>query len=377
MGTKGKEAVDWTVRANRTGRNWSAVLLFPAIGAHMVDQGGGPLLWTLLVLHCLAYPQLVYWRAAHARDQRRAEMTNLVLDALLFGMWAAALQFPLWITYALILTATIDLTTYRSWSGLFKAIGAFLAGVLLVVAVNGLKFSPATGWPSTILSMLANSVYVLVVVNFGYHRALKLSEARKKLREREEVLEQQLEEIQTLQSKLRDQATRDPLTGLYNRRYFDATFERESARCQRDAIPMSLVILDIDHFKHINDTYGHAVGDEVLRTLAGLLQAEVRESDIACRIGGEEFLLLLPGAGEQIAFERARQLCLAFSAMSTSTDEGLIKASLSAGVATCPESCALSEDLLKSADAALYQAKKAGRNRALKFRLQQSNVPAG
>ncbi len=361
----GKHAIDWTVRANRTGRNLSAVLLFPAIGAHLLDTGAGALAWTLLLLHCLAYPQLVYWRAARAPDQRKAEMQNLLADAFLFGAWCAALGFPLWISYALVATAVIDLTTYRTWTGLLQGLFALLAGALFAIAVGGLKFAPATGWAATVFSMLANAVYVLVVVNFGYHRAHSLSQARKQLREREDALKRQLEEIQSLQTKLREQAARDPLTGLYNRRYFETSFERETARCRREGLPVSLVMLDIDHFKLINDSHGHAVGDAVLRTLAGLLLAEVRESDIACRFGGEEFLLFLPGLQEQAALERARQLCLAFSEGTLQMDGKLVRASLSAGVATWPAPPSRPEELVKCADAALYRAKNAGRNRVL------------
>jgi PleD family two-component response regulator len=107
-------------------------------------------------------------------------------------------------------------------------------------------------------------------------------------------LHARIEEIGRLQVALQELAVRDSLTGLYNRRYLDETLEREVSRARREGIPLSLVMLDIDYFKRVNDTYGHQVGDEVLRTLAATLSADIRAEDVACRYGGEEFLILLP-----------------------------------------------------------------------------------
>ncbi|OQY67359.1 MAG: hypothetical protein B6D47_10835, partial [Rhodocyclaceae bacterium UTPRO2] len=114
------------------------------------------------------------------------------------------------------------------------------------------------------------------------------------LKESNAMLQAQLDEIHRLQADLREQAVRDGLTNLFNRRYLDETLERELARAKREGYPLSLVMIDIDHFKKLNDTYGHQAGDKVLRELAALLWGDVRAEDVPCRYGGEEFVVLLP-----------------------------------------------------------------------------------
>ncbi len=111
-----------------------------------------------------------------------------------------------------------------------------------------------------------------------------------------------------LQESLRQQATRDPLTGLFNRRYLEETLEREVARVTRALRPLGVIMLDLDHFKHFNDTFGHAAGDTLLEALGALLKANVRGEDIACRYGGEEFLLILPEAPLGVTQARANRL---------------------------------------------------------------------
>mgnify|MGYP000894048788 CR=1 FL=1 len=125
-------------------------------------------------------------------------------------------------------------------------------------------------------------------------------------KETNERLRSQLNEIKHLQVQLRDQAVRDPLTGCFNRRYLDETLARESSRADRDEIMIGLVMLDLDHFKRINDTYGHTAGDQVLQAVAHSLQQKVRLGDMVCRYGGEEFLVVFPGISLQAVTERAR-----------------------------------------------------------------------
>jgi diguanylate cyclase (GGDEF)-like protein len=126
-----------------------------------------------------------------------------------------------------------------------------------------------------------------------------------------------LTEIRELHLRLQEQAIRDPLTGLYNRRYLDETLERELSRAKREGYPLSLTMIDLDHFKLVNDTYGHPAGDEVLIALSTLLQSQAREGDIPCRYGGEEFVLVLPRMSLEVASQRAEQWREAFGNMKT------------------------------------------------------------
>ncbi len=176
-------------------------------------------------------------------------------------------------------------------------------------------------------------------------------------------LEEQLDEIQALQAELREQAMRDPLTGLYNRRYLEETLERELARAQRDHYPVSLVMIDIDYFKQINDRYGHGAGDLVLQSLAGQLTRETRHGDIVCRFGGEEFLLVLPNSTKEVTFQRAEAWRQTFAAARVAFQGAGLQATLSMGLAAFPHDGASASQLITTADQRLYAAKAHGRNR--------------
>ena len=170
-------------------------------------------------------------------------------------------------------------------------------------------------------------------------------------------------ELRALQAQLREQAIRDPLTGLYNRRYLDETLRRELARAARDGYPLSLLMLDVDRFKRLNDTHGHPAGDEVLRLLGGLLQQHARISDIPCRYGGEEFVLVLLDVSPEVARERAERMRRDFADLRIAFGGAEIQATLSIGVSSYPDHGQTAGELIRAADLALYDAKQSGRNR--------------
>ncbi|HET6845390.1 MAG TPA: diguanylate cyclase, partial [Anaerolineales bacterium] len=166
-----------------------------------------------------------------------------------------------------------------------------------------------------------------------------------------------------LRESLHEQAVRDPLTGLYNRRHMQASFERELRRAERNDKPIGIIMVDIDHFKEINDTYGHDAGDLVLRELGRFLREHTRAGDIACRLGGEEFIIILPEANLEQTRRRAEKHREQFAAELINYDGRKIDTpTLSVGVAAYPLNGKTTEDLLRAADAALYVAKQAGRN---------------
>ena len=167
-----------------------------------------------------------------------------------------------------------------------------------------------------------------------------------------------------LKEELHYQSTRDPLTGLFNRRYLEETLERELSRAARNDAPLGVVMIDIDHFKTFNDTFGHRAGDAVLREVAALLQRSVRSSDICCRYGGEELTLVLLDASLENTCKRAEVIRSALEAL-TLTHEGkaLGKLTASFGVVSAPQHGQTIGELFETADAALYRAKHRGRNR--------------
>jgi len=169
-----------------------------------------------------------------------------------------------------------------------------------------------------------------------------------------------------LRETLRHQAIRDPLTGLFNRRYLEETLRREVRRAERRGSPLGIATLDIDHFKRFNDTFGHEAGDVLLRELGNLLKSCVRTEDIACRLGGEEFLLVMPDAPLEICRRRMEEVREASKRLTVSFHgEPLGVVTISVGVAALPEHGASPEELMRAADQALYQAKHQGRDRVM------------
>jgi len=165
---------------------------------------------------------------------------------------------------------------------------------------------------------------------------------------------------------LRMQSVRDPLTGLYNRRYMEESLERELRRATRKNSSVGLMMLDVDHFKRFNDTFGHEAGDSVLRTLGNLFRTQFRGEDVVCRYGGEEFTIILPEASLETTCQRAEELREAAKKdVAQLGGQSLEPVSLSIGVSSFPTNGTTGEALLRAADAALYRAKEKGRDRVV------------
>ncbi|RTL53090.1 MAG: diguanylate cyclase [Rhodocyclaceae bacterium] len=178
-------------------------------------------------------------------------------------------------------------------------------------------------------------------------------------------LQMRLVEIQELQQQLQEQAVRDSLTGLYNRRYLAETLDRELARARRQGHPLSLLLIDLDHFKELNDNHGHRAGDAVLKAVAELLRMDIRSADLACRYGGEEFLIVLPGMGLDKAEEKAESWRQSIEGHLFKVREETLRITASFGVAVYPEHGRDPDQLIHAADTALYEAKRQGRNRVI------------
>lgn len=171
-----------------------------------------------------------------------------------------------------------------------------------------------------------------------------------------------------LREKLRSQALRDPLTGLYNRRYMEDSLERYVRLAERESRKVSVVMIDLDHFKRLNDEHGHATGDAVLREAAAAIVGALRETDVACRYGGEEMIVFLPDCDLEDAATKAEQIRARIESLS-GTHGAKVSASL--GVASVPSTSGTSTDLIRAADTALYRAKHNGRNQVAVAPLRQ------
>ena len=200
-----------------------------------------------------------------------------------------------------------------------------------------------------------------------FHDITERKQVEKRLRYVNDRLQTQLIEIGLLQSKLREQAIRDPLTSLFNRRYLEETLERELARAAREGYSVCVIMIDLDHFKQINDTYGHEAGDEVLKALALTLTEQCRRGDFACRYGGEEFVVVMPNIYTDTAYERAENIRMSLSSLRIPYEHYHLTTTISMGIACYPINGETRESLLRAADKAMYGAKEAGRDHILSF----------
>ncbi len=289
------------------------------------------------------------------RGGRYLASAVVIVACSVLGPWGSLLLDPGILEGDLVPLVWVALSVLLSSVLLPPAFTIVLAA--LQSAGLGLLFalSPATSganWPSMLAYVLASSALCILAGVVSQRDAAQI--------------DHQTDLLVASETRLRDQSVRDHLTGLFNRRYLEETLERELARSARERRPLGLIMLDIDHFKDFNDALGHAAGDALLEALGALLRAHVRGSDVVCRYGGEEFLLVLPDASGAIAAQRAEQLRDDVSRMRVAHgDQDLGSVTVSLGVAVFPEHGPTGDAVLKAADAALYRAKDEGRDRVV------------
>ena len=199
----------------------------------------------------------------------------------------------------------------------------------------------------------------LIKTNFQLHDEIK------ERMKGEETLRLYTKQLEEMQYKLQQQTIRDPLTGAFNRRYLIETLDREMANSIRNGYPLCLMMMDIDHFKKVNDTYGHQAGDEVLKRLVGLLEQTTRKGDVVCRYGGEEFVVLLPRISLKDAVERAEAWRKILQSTEFKFGGRAIGVTISIGISSNMKIGINGDQLLSHADQALLVAKKTGRNRVI------------
>ena len=366
--------VHWIVPAYYRIRALSFAYAFVFCGLFVFSEALSFWYWPALVLQFLVYPHLLYWRAARAANSQQAECNNLLIDMLMWGVWSPALHFQHWILTTLVLCSAINIAITEGARGVFRAAIAYVVGLGFGLAAFGMQAVAREDPWISVLCSIGLTGYLMAVGNISYRRTLSLRRVRAKLLESEAALQasnqrlqERLSEIEVLQKSLEEQVNRDALTGLFNRRYLESTLEREIARCRRENIPMAVLLLDLDHFKQVNDHYGHAGGDEMLRQLATLLVGRSRTEDVPCRFGGEEFLLLMPGSSLENALERAERLRAEFAALEAPTERGILRTTVSIGVAAFPQHGDSQDTLVRCADMALYAVKRGGRNGVLGY----------
>ena len=244
-----------------------------------------------------------------------------------------------------VLPLTIERACLRCHAAQGYNLGDIRGGVSVMVPAGHLLQRMGTNRRRTVVDFL---VTLLLLLGIGYalaqHLAVRLEQARR---------------------KLEHTAVTDELTGLRNRRYIMDQLEKEYQRAVRTGAPLSLILVDIDHFKKVNDTYGHAFGDRVLQAAAQEMEASLRSYDLLGRIGGEEFLIASPGSTLDDAARLAERIRLRIDGRTVTDGQDAVRVTVSAGVTSLGEQDAKAEMLLARADEAMYLAKQEGRDRVV------------
>ena len=315
-----------------------------AIVGVLISNGAHPALWGALVLSTVVWPHVALWLGSRSANPFRTELFSLTIDSALGGAWIALMHFNLLPSVVLLIMLSMDKMAVGGAKFVARCSVALVVACAAVSALTGFQVRPYTNMVEIIASLPLLVLYPLVVGVTTYRLAQKLR----------------------AQNQILSEVSRtDGLSGLLNRRYWQETVAAEFLRWQRYRGHTSLLMLDIDHFKAINDQHGHPVGDEVIRKVAAILREALRAEDVPGRYGGEEFGVLLPdtsAAGAEVIAERIRKRI----ERAPLTSSGL-RATVSIGIAELEAQDFDYTSAISHADRALYAAKERGRNRSVRF----------
>ena len=308
-----------------------------AVGGVLYEQHAAWYWWALLIFDGYVWPFLA---RCHSRDPLQAERRNLLLDSMAGGLWIAVMQLNLLVSVLLAVMLSADKVGVGGWRFLARTATGQLIAFVTTWTLLGFPFQPETSMLTILLSIPFMTAYPLALSTVAYALGRKVARQNK-----------YLERLSRL----------DPLTGLPNRRQWDEAASSEFIRALRNDRDAALLVLDIDHFKQINDEFGHPVGDLVLKQLAGALQASVREVDTPGRFGGDEFGVVLTEATPEQAFEIAERI-------RANICSATVKFTVSIGIAAIDSRLENAGEWIRCADQALYLAKRDGRNRIARCR---------
>jgi diguanylate cyclase len=315
-----------------------------AIGTVLWTRGAHPLSWAALVLTALLWPHVAFLLGRRSADPYRQELRSLTVDSALGGAWIAGMHFNLLPSVVLLAMLSMDKLAVGGARFLARGTAALALACLLAAAATGFAADPHTGFAEMLGALPLLVAYPMTVGFITYRLARRVRD----------------------QNRLLSEISRtDGLTRLLNRRYWEEAVADEFERCRHERRRASLLMLDIDHFKAINDRHGHLAGDEVIRSLGDVLRDTLRQQDVPGRYGGEEFGIVLPetrAAGAEAIAERVRKRIegIALSASG-------IRATVSIGIAELHPDDRDYSVWIAHADRALYSAKERGRNRSVRY----------
>jgi diguanylate cyclase len=310
------------------------------VGAVLLENGAGWGLWAWLGFTALLWPQVAYGLALRHREPFRGEIRNLLFDSMLAGMWVPLMAFNLLPSVLLVTLATVDKISTgidRLW---YWSLPLMLAGALLAGALTGFEMRPVTSMPVMLACLPMLLIHSIAVSQASYRLVRKVKR----------------------QNRLLDELSRrDTLSGLDSRGHWQEQASMLLAQCAETGEQATLMMIDIDHFKAINDRHGHAAGDDVLRAVAGVIRHSIRTLDCAGRLGGDEFAVLLRGSDLVAAENVAQRIREGVEALRLQSAPGL-HPTVSLGLARADAPSAGLRVWLEAADRALYRAKSNGRN---------------
>jgi len=315
-----------------------------AIGTVLWTRGAHPLAWAALAASALVWPHFAYALGLRSADPYRSELRSLTIDSALGGAWIAMMQFNLLPSVVLLAMLSMDKMAVGGARFLARTSLALGLACALVAAARGFPVQPYTGFAEMLGALPLLVAYPMTVGFITYRLARRVRD----------------------QNRLLSEISRtDGLTRLLNRRYWEEAVAAEFERCQRGGQRAALLMLDIDHFKAINDRHGHPAGDEVIRKLGSILRDTLRQQDVPGRYGGEEFGIVLPdtgAAGAEAIAERVRKRI-----ESTTLTASGIRGTVSIGIAEVDVQDRDYSVWIAHADRALYSAKERGRNRVVRY----------
>jgi diguanylate cyclase len=315
-----------------------------AIAGVLIANGAEPAVWAALFASAVVWPHLALLAGRVSPNPFRTERVSLMVDSALGGAWIALMQFNLLPSVVILIMLTMDKMAIGGMRFLGRCTGVLVAACAATAAYTGFHVRPTTNMVQIIGALPLLVLYPLAVGLTTYRLA-------QRLREQNQLL--------SVMSRT------DSLSGLLNRRYWEDAVAAEFERCTRDGARACILMLDIDHFKSINDRHGHPVGDEVIRNVAEILRRSLRDDDVPGRYGGEEFGILLPdtrAAGAEVIAERIRKRI-----EGAVLSKAGLRATASIGIAELGAQDIEYAVCISHADRALYAAKERGRNRSVRF----------
>ncbi len=318
---------------------------FFVVAGVLRENGAPPWIWTLLVLHGFLWPHLARQFALASADPERTEISNLLIDSAMGGVWIALMRFNLVPSALLLVMLAIDKISVGGWLLLLRAFAAQVLACAVTAAATGFAVEPATSTREVLFSLPFLVGYPLAISTAMFMLARRASRHNRMLARQTRV---------------------DASTGLLNRPSWEAAVDSELRRFKRGGAAAALLMIDIDHFKTINDRFGHLAGDEVIRTTAAVIQACIREIDVPGRYGGDEFGVLLAHTGMHAAIVAAERIRQRVGETEFERAPG-VRCTLSIGIAAAARSMEDVHAWISQADAALYRAKTLGRNQTARL----------